>query len=48
MRNGQGIETFNNGEKYVGLYVDDLQNGQVSYQPTEKMIILKHKPMDKV
>ncbi len=31
MRNGQGIETFYNGEKYVGTYVNDLQNGQVKY-----------------
>ena len=27
MRNGQGIEIFHNGERYIGEYAADKQNG---------------------
>ena len=29
MRDGEGIETFYNGEKYVGAYREDNKEGQV-------------------
>jgi len=29
MRDGEGIESFYNGEKYVGTYREDKQEGQV-------------------
>ena len=31
MRDGEGIETFYNGEKYVGDYREDNKEGQVKY-----------------
>jgi hypothetical protein len=40
MRNGQGIETFYNGEKYVGTYVNDLQNGQVKSLKKQGLLVL--------
>jgi hypothetical protein len=40
MRNGQGIETFYNGEKYVGTYVNDLQNGQVKSFKKQGLLVL--------
>ena len=34
MRDGEGIESFYTGEKYVGTYREDKQEGQVNKNKT--------------